>query len=308
MVKASKKGGILFAVGKLLLFLAFCFYLVHQTGKMDWDFSFLEEFNPFYFFISFLLVIPNWYCEWMKWKLTLRVANVRTSPFETANSFMAGIISGMLTPNMIGNFVGRLMYYSKRSRISITVLTLLTNYGQFLASMIAGFVSLLFLGRSPFGVAPQQLVLFGGLALMFLFVGYFYFDFFFKVAFPRKMRLFYRLRDLRERVGYKWTIIAISIVRLLIFTLQMVLILGAFGVAMNQELFFWIWQYYFWVTLTPSLLLGKVIIRDSVAVWVLTSIMIPGPAILFSSFSIWVINLVLPTLVSIVFIKRKSIS
>jgi len=305
MSKATKKGKNFFIVGKLILLMGFVAYLVDQINKMDWSWNIFDHFNPLLFLLSFLLFVPNWWCEWMKWRLILKVANIRSSPFETSNGFLAGIISGMLTPNMIGNFVGRLMYFSKRSSISITVLTLLSNYAQFFASMLAGFISLLYLGMSPLGVPPHHLILLGGLVLLVLFVGYFYFDSFFKFIFPKRMKLFYRLKDFLNRLSFRWQILGISLLRLMIFTVQMLVMLAAFGATIDLELFFWIWQYYFWVTLTPSLFLGKVIIRDSVAVWVLTSFHLGGPIILISSFSIWLINLVLTTVLALVLIRKK---
>ena len=305
MSKATKKGKNFFIVGKLILLMGFVAYLVDQINKMDWSWNIFDHFNPLLFLLSFLLFVPNWWCEWMKWRLILKVANIRSSPFETSNGFLAGIISGMLTPNMIGNFVGRLMYFSKRSSISITVLTLLSNYAQFFASMLAGFISLLYLGMSPLGVPPHHLILLGGLVLLVLFVGYFYFDSFFKFIFPKRMKLFYRLKDFLNRLSFRWQILGISLLRLMIFTVQMLVMLAAFGATIDLELFFWIWQYYFWVTLTPSLFLGKVIIRDSVAVLVLTSFHLSGPIILISSFSIWLINLVLPTVLALVLIRKK---
>ena len=305
MSKATKKGKKFFIVGKLILLIGFAVYLFEQIKKMDWSWNIFDHFNPLWFVLSFLLVVPNWWCEWMKWRLTLKVANIRSSPFEIRNSFFAGIITGMLTPNMIGNFVGRLMYFSKSSSISVTVLTLLSNYAQFVISMLVGFISLLYLRMSPLGVPPNHLILLGGLVLLVLFVGYFYFDSFFKFIFPKRMKLFYHLKDFRYRLSFRWQILGISMLRLMIFTIQMLLMLAAFGTTIDLEFFFWIWQYYFWVTLTPSLFLGKVIIRDSVAVWVLTSIHLSGPIILISSFSIWLINLVLPTVLALVLIRKK---
>ena len=65
-----------------------------------------------------------------------------------------------------------------------------------------------------------------------------------------------------------------STLRHAVFTLQFYLVLIAFGVETSFELIFWIWQVYFWVTLSPSLLLGKIGIRESIAVIILSQLLI----------------------------------
>ncbi|MFN5910780.1 MAG: hypothetical protein ACK45H_05550, partial [Bacteroidota bacterium] len=66
-----------------------------------------------------------------------------------------------------------------------------------------------------------------------------------------------------------------------------------------------IWQYYGWLTCVPSLFLGKLVVRDSIALWVLGFAGLSAAAIIQASIFIWIVNLLLPTLVAL-FILKKS--
>jgi hypothetical protein len=63
---------------------------------------------------------------------------------------------------------------------------------------------------------------------------------------------------------------------------------------------------YFWVTLAPSLFLGKIVIRESISVWVLAFAGMNEITVVASSFIIWVFNLLLPTLIAVAVCKGKK--
>jgi hypothetical protein len=252
------------------------------------------------------LVPLNWWLEYLKWKVTLDAAEVTTLTITKRNSFLAGIVTGMLTPNMLGNFLGRMYYFQRRDRVSITILTLFTNYAQFVASMVFGFIAFILLHQTPFGILSSNWILTAGFSLIIVLLSFFYFDRFFKLLFPSRMRLYFRFRGLRESNRFRFGIMSLSLLRHTVFTLQFGSMLFAFGAEMGKYEILWIWQYYFWVTLTPSLFLGKFLIRDSVALWVLGAIISQQEIILISSLMIWCLNLLLPTFVALILVRHKN--
>ena len=89
------------------------------------------------------------------------------------NSFFAGLITGLLTPNMVGNFVGRLYYFHKDSRLAITSLTLVSNYAQFIVTLTLGTISVIVTGQF-FGLGKNEYII--GLLLLATLSGFlFYF-------------------------------------------------------------------------------------------------------------------------------------
>ena len=306
MVKTTKNQRILFGFLKSILLVAAAILLYFQWRKANvnnQDFMLSQWWSMA---IAVALVPLNWGLEFLKWKLTLRQAGVDQTIEHTRNSFFAGMITGMLTPNMLGNFVGRMFYFQRRDRISITVLTLLTNYTQFVSTLIFGAISFFILQQTPFGLLDNAVSWLALSVLLPFIIFVFYFDDLFRWIFPGRMRLTQRLKSTKGNFVFKGKILGISLLRHAVFVLQFSSVLIAFGAEWNSSVFFWIWQYYFWVTLAPSLFLGKVIIRDSIALWVFGFAGLSVTAVLPSSLTIWVINLLIPTLLALIFVRKPK--
>ena len=286
----------------LLAVIAVFFYF--QFIKIDWSKEKIQLIHPFYLILTLLLVPMNWFLEWIKWVITLNIAEVQTTQKIKLNAFFAGIITGMLTPNMLGNFIGRIYYFERRNRISLIVLTLVSNYAQFIASIVFGIIGILILGRIPIDLEIDQfnfiLIVIGLVVILF----YFNFEWFFKFL-KRKARIHLLIRNIKRRRMYRWKILFLSFLRHGIFTLQFSFMLHAFGENLSLENVFWIWQVYLWVTIAPSLILGKLAIRESIAIWVLTLAGMGELTVLISSFLIWTFNLLLPTIIGLFICKEK---
>ena len=97
----------------------------------------------------------------------------------------------------------------------------------------------------------------------------------------------------------------LSLIRHFIFSLQYVLVLNAFGIEFHKEVFVLIWNVFFWSTLIPSLWFGKLLIRESVAIWIFTINGYAGEVVILASVIIWLINQGLIALVSVPFLKWK---
>ena len=286
----------------LLAVIAVFFYF--QFIKIDWGKEKIQLIHPFYLILTLLLVPINCLIEWLKWVITIHVAEVQTTQKIKLNAFFAGIITGMLTPNMLGNFIGRIYYFDRRNRISLIVLTLVSNYAQFIASIVFGIIGILILGKIPIDLEIDQfnfiLIAIGVIVSVF----YFNFEWFFKFL-KRKARIHLLIRNIKRRRMYRWKILFLSFLRHGIFTLQFSFMLHAFGENLSLENVFWIWQVYLWVTIAPSLILGKLAIRESIAIWVLTLAGMGELTVLISSFLIWTFNLLLPTIIGLFICKEK---
>ena len=300
-----KKQKTIFIFLKLILLLVVIFFFYFQFKKVNWSNQTIYVENPFSLLFVLLLVPVNWFFEWRKWLLTLSVVDVYAKPATKIHAFFAGIVTGMLTPNMLGNFIGRIYYFDRNHRIALVVLTLVTNYAQFIASVFLGIIALLILHKSPWDLDIAQLNwVFIALAIFFLLI-YFNFEWVFKYI-KRKTRMYLLIRNLQRRRAFRWKILGLSMLRHAVFTLQFSLMLSAFGEDFSFQNMLWIWQFYLWLTLAPSLFLGKLAIRESVAIWVLTAAGMGELTIVISSFLIWVFNLLLPTVIGLFIFKRQS--
>jgi MFS family permease len=245
----------------------------------------------------------NWWFEWRKWELINR-RDEQIPQARKWQGFLAGMVTAMLTPGLVGNFIGRSLYSDKERRSEVTFLTLLANLAQFLVSLLFGLLAIYYLKQTPFSIPmnnvaiPVFLILLLGIVL-FLFAGK-----------PWKLlsRIIPSMQLNEQGSKLKIPFLLLSVFRHFIFTFQFVLVLHAFGATISLELIFWIWQVYLFVTLVPSVFLGKVIIRDSIAVFVLSfaGIGMENMEIFSASFSVWVINLFIPLISALLLLKRKT--
>ena len=290
---------------KLIVLVVIGLFFYMQFRKVDWNEQNIYLDHPLSLVFVILLIPVNWFFEWSKWRVVLDVARIRATGITKRQSFFAGIVTGMLTPNMLGNFLGRIYYFERRNRLSLIILTLVTNYAQFIASIVFGLIALFLLKRTPLGSIELHIEWLLVLIAAALIAFYFYFEWMFRFS-KRKARIHVLMRSLNKKDFFRWKILLLSIVRHGVFVLQFSLMLHAFGESLSWINMLWIWQLYLWVNLAPSLFLGKLAIIESVAIWVLGAAGMDELTVLVSSFLIWTFNLLLPTLTGLIICKEKK--
>ena len=250
--------------------------------------------------IIVLLMVLNWAVEALKWKILIK--NLKPLRFKEAfAAVLAGVSTGIITPNRIGNFIGRTVLLDKEIKIKATLLTLLANLSQFVVTLFFGCVGLLLLGGTYLQNAQIVLIFVGiftlgvGLAVYInpLLINRRPFNFFFSdkiidgITFISATKIQLKLR-----------IIGLSALRYLVFVTQYVLLLIAFDQQESILLFYGsIMVVYLLMTLIPSLFFGKLFVREAAALFVLNQIGIPDAIILITGFLMWLINIALPSLV-----------
>lgn len=307
MDKATKNRKNLFLVLKLtfLLFLGYVVFV--QLQKFDWDASIQWKNIAFLpLFIMVLLLPLNYFLEWKKWKVIVNEVSTIVTFKTQLYSFFAGIITGMLTPNMQGNFIGRIYYFPRNERVKIIVLTLWSNFIQFIIALFFGMVSIWVIGSdSYFTISFELKVALSLIVILSLFIVFFAGKF---------LLLFKRLKNakrlhhlLHSNATFSFEILFWGTLRYLVFAIQFLLVLHAFGGPFSIAILVLIWQVYLWTTIAPSLFLGKLVIRETIAIWVLSSIGIGDLTLVLCSLIVWFVNLVLPTVIGLIICKRKEL-
>ena len=302
MYKTIKNSRIIERFGKVivtLLLLIFCFI---QFSAIDWQqFKKIQLTQPLYFIFALILIIFNIAFEFFKWNLIVNKVKVVTSTTVRISSFFTGTATAFITPNLLGNFIGRIYYFERKYRGKIITHTLLSNGAQFISSMIGGIISILILGNKV-----KMLQSFPSLSFIFfllvLLLIYFVFDKIFK-SHKKLNRISLTLQD---TTLLRTKFILLSLSRHLVFTSQYVCVLVSFGVNFDTEIYLYIFQIFFWSTLIPSIWIGKLFIRESVALYLLSTIISSGAIIICSAFLVWCMNQVFPALVSLIFIRKKN--
>jgi uncharacterized membrane protein YbhN (UPF0104 family) len=296
---------------KFLVFVYVVYYLVIQLQKISVnDFSSLELARPSYLFIAVALVPVNWGFEFLKWKLTVYKIGYSISKGQLIQSLLAGISSGFITPNRIGNFIGRMLFFKPRQRVLLVLGTLYGNLSQFLATVFFGMIGLYFSmnHRLTFDYSDVLVILSIVLTALAILL-YFMYPFvpLEKLTFLRKKSGVIGLfRSSAKKLVLP--LLLLSGMRYLIFILQFSLLLIGFGADYSQEMIFSLYVLYLASTLTPNLILGKLVVRETLALIILGTF-IPNPfIILVASFSLWIINLGFPALIGLFFFLKPKIT
>jgi hypothetical protein len=145
-----------------------------------------------------------------------------------------------------------------------------------------------------------------GLFLVLLFLAYCFFERL-NWSIIIKQKIFKKMAEVvRENSFFRTKVMTYSILRHVVFSVQFWLILYAFGQPVNFDTLLWIWQIFLWTTLIPSLWFGKLVIRESVAIWVLGALGYNEIAVLASSVLLWLINLAFPALLGLIICTKKN--
>lgn len=301
LIKTKKNNGAKFRLLKIILTIAIGLLCFYQFKKLNFNnINHIYSTDYLYLACAFLLVFPNYWLEFKKWDFITKAINQAIPVRLKVQSFFAGIITGMLTPNMQGNFIGRIYYFQRKFRLPVTLLTLTANLGQFCITVALGLIGLVLAKNQSLGVVSIPLII-----LIPAIVFYFYFE---RIpAFKKHFKWYKYIQILLSEHGkLRWKIIWFSLFRNLIFSIQFLLALHAFGAEINWKTYWLIWELYLWTTLSPSLIFGKLFVRESIALWVFTAISIPEWNIVAASFFIWVVNLLIPTLLGLIICKKRT--
>ena len=300
MYKTIKNSRYLLIVLKGTLFLILCFLFYKQISKITREqIASISIELPILFVTAILLVIPNLWFEFLKWKSIVTSFSSITPKNELIKSYFAGNITGFVTPNLLGNFIGRMYFFERKYRPKIIVLTFLANGSQFLASIYFGLISITFLGFKPLDIptfSPLFLIIFMVITL------FLYFNF--EKVLNRFKFLKRIIIHLMNNFKIRFYFLLFSILRYLIFSIQYFLLLCSLGIEIDIKLIPIIWSIYFWSTLTPSLWFGKIVIRESISIWILSQYIENTGIILISSILLWFINQGVPAMIGFPFLKR----
>ncbi|MCB0477299.1 MAG: hypothetical protein KDC84_03995 [Crocinitomicaceae bacterium] len=252
------------------------------------------------------LMLLNWYLESLKWKFLVRgIEDI--SQTQAIKATLAGMSFGLLTPNRMGNFIGKIIYLQPGNRLEGTLFALYGNFSQMLTTFLFGSFCFLFTFENYYSqtnvfmaVLPFAFSL--GLAFLFLFPQKLNLNFAERVLSQELFGAFNRLIHFKG----KEVVLGYSILRHLVFTIQYLIVLFYSPVFEFWSSFMAIQMIFFLTTIIPGLVFGKMMVRGPVAIFVLgilgysTSFAIN--AILF----IWLINIALPSLVgSFLFMIKK---
>lgn len=249
--------------------------------------------QDFVFFSLVVCLVPvNWFLETLKWHFAYN-STVGASTFkESLRAVANGLLGSMLLPFRIGESLAKSTSYQSKFKPSVFYLSVACSQVQNLIILLAG-VLVLALGLGSFRLVEIYTIDFSvwltvAAVVTLLIIGLY------TVFKSVRKQVNICITNLRFAVSPK--ILLLTAARYCIYVAQFALLLMAFSSTITSYLAEII-LFFFFLTISPALTLGKVGIREFIASYVFASSGLSLASILMATTSLWFLNLVLPVFV-----------
>jgi len=290
--KSAKKGTVLKVLLKILVFAALLWFIYWQLGGKNLKaLADVRIVNWWALILCVVLLIFNQGIEYLKWRLiaTQLISEERTIWL----SFLAGISSGFVTPNGWGNFLGRMIHFRKRNRSFVILSSFLSNGSQLMPTVLFGVFACFLSSKLPLWLAVLAAIV-----GMLIFLAYWFLEYVVPKKHSRKVWLRHLQLTTEKVLRFRMPLFIWSVLRYLVFSFQFALLFVALGYHDYWQLLANVWLIYALTSFIPSLWSGKVLIRETAALFVFAGTAVLPSHVVAASLAIWLINNVIPVGIS----------
>lgn len=276
--------------------------------------SFLYQ-NILWFALVLVLMPMVWALEAYKWRISLSKFT-KISFWQSWRSVWYGLLAGQLTPNRIGEPVGRLAHIEPEVRGKAGIAAIWCSFSQQLTTILFGLISIVWWlfekklpilpSSIPFWIVLVTILCWAALMLFLI------------IRIPNVACKIEGISWLRKtlngeslKINYDistfFQVLGISILRYLLFSSQYVILLRIFGVSASLiDLYAVIGLTYLLSSFIPSFFLTDVGIKTGLAIYFAGMISDNVIGVTAASLILWLINLALPTLIAAWFPLRLA--
>ena len=255
-----------------------------------------DTFSPKNITFLLFLSISNWFFEILKWQYLVK--SIKRISFRNAlEQSLGGLTASLITPNRIGDYGAKAIYYTKPFRTKIVLLNLLGNMAQMSITTIFGLIGLIvFVNRFHIDIAYYRLVKLGIILLLVALLAIVGVK---QDRFKLKGFSFNRILSFIKNLSLKThiTSLTLALIRYLIFSFQFYYLLLMFGVEVDYiKGMAVITSMYLLASIVPSISIFDVVIKGSVAVFLFSYVDVNELTILSIVTLMWLLNYVIPSI------------
>ena len=262
----------------------------------------------------FALMWVNWGLEAVKWRLSILPVQ-KIGFLRALKAILAGSCVASLTPNRVGEYLGRMLYIDSGKKIQSVAPTIVCSMAQMLVTLLAGSAGLVLF--SHFGpefpetrwVASYLKIAIVVTLLSAFLLGTLYFRFDPLInRVNRWLKKYFKIISIPESFSNQMLlkIFFISLIRYGVFLLQYFLLFSLFGINISGvQLFMGVSVMFVVMAIIPSLtLLTDLGLRWQAGIQIFQVFTANTAGILAVSLGIWLINLIIPALIGSLLILR----
>jgi len=283
------------------------FYVIYlkcfKSDILSWDLfksTVLESsvLNAIPILTLIILSILNWSLEIKKWQLLIQSFKC-ISFFEAFKQSTSSLTSSLITPNRIGEYGAKALYFKKERSKTIIGLNLIGNLSQLFWTLIFGAFGLIYLFKNynfSISIPYKNLVLISGITIVLM------------------ISFFWIYKKLKAKISTfkitKHTLVntfVLALGRYVVFSFQFYLILTFFKIDLSYlETFAFISSTYILASVIPAISLFDVVIKGSIAVFLFDLVEVNSILILSTVLIMWLLNFAIPAIIGSYFVLGYS--
>lgn len=264
--------------------------------------------NYSFLFFAFLLSFLNWGLETYKWRFV--VLKIQPLDFIPALKIVfTGITLSLITPNRIGEIPARAYLLKNTVPISIGIkkniyATFISSFSQLLITLLMGFLGVIYtLNLIDIHLSNTFIVILT-ILITLLFLMFIFSDKLKKIV----LKLFHKEDNLEFNAIDTLKFLGFSLLRYMVFCLQYLFILEAFGIHFTSFLQLWLIPVCFLLASSiPTFVLSEIGVRSSVAILVFGILTNNNLSIVLAASLLWIINIGLPAIYGLFFLNQLKI-
>jgi hypothetical protein len=296
-----------------VLIVAGAFYFIYKqlanNDKLDWQkFIVLFQKKQSITGIAFLLLLSvlNRFFEILKWQNLVAFIHKITLG-EATKQVLGALTAGLFTPNGVGEYAGKALFFEKKETKKVIFLNLICNGIQMILTVIFGLFGLLYFNAQYHVISIKTVALIFGMVLL-LFI----------ILFSAKKitikgysieKLIHKINEIPKPIHQKN--IFLGICRYLVFSHQYYFLFLAFDVDLPYfSLIATISSVYFLASSLPTFQFLDFAVKGSVAVYFFGILGVNEWIVIFISTLMWFLNVVLPVVIGTYYVlnfNSKSI-
>lgn len=254
-------------------------------------------------FLSFF----NWYFEIVKWQQL--VTPIQNISFKNAlEQTLGALTASLFTPNRIGEYGAKAMYFTKDYRKRILLITLIGNLIQMGVTVLFGCVGIYFFMKEfqvVLNVSNMLKILIIGLIVIAIIV-----FFIRKTKWSIKGFSFEKISTFIKNYPMNIMIygLVLSLLRYFIFSFQFYYLLTLFGIEISYlQAMMLVTSMYLLASIIPSIFAFDVVVKGSVAVYLFGFMGVNAVTVLCIVTLMWVFNFVIPSVFGSYFVLKFNL-
>ena len=293
-----------------LLIVGGAFYFIYNqlanNDKLDWE-KFIVLFQKNYSLggIVFLLLLSvlNRFFEILKWQNLVSYLH-KISLLDSTKQVLGALTAGLFTPNGVGEYAGKALFFEKSKAKKIIFLNLICNGIQMILSVIFGIFGLLYFNVNYNIITSKTvLILFG---ICFLLFGILFSSKKINIKGYSIEKLIHKINEIPKAIHQKN--IFLGICRYLVFSHQYYFLFLAFDVDLPYlTMMATIASVYFLASSLPTFQFLDFAVKGSVAVYFFGILGVNEWIVVFISTLMWFLNVVLPVIIGSYYVMNFKI-